>query len=60
MKRRREERIKKEKNENRLLDGFANSLFEWSQVWGFTSSASVLDFTSSLSLISYISLPVIP
>ena len=42
----------KEKYERQLLDGFATSLFEWSRVWGFTSSIYVLDFISSLSLIS--------
>jgi hypothetical protein len=27
----------KEKFESQLLDGFSNSLLEWSRVWGFCS-----------------------
>jgi hypothetical protein len=42
----------KEKSESQLLDGLATSLFEWSRVWGFTFSISVLDFISLLSPIS--------
>jgi hypothetical protein len=38
-----------------LLDGFSTSLFHWSRAWGFTSSRSIIDFISSLSVISHVS-----
>ena len=35
-----------------LLDCFALTLFDWSRAWGFTTSTTVIEFTSSLSLLS--------
>ena len=35
--------------ESQLLECFASSLFEWSRVWGLTSSTPVMHFISSLS-----------
>ena len=41
----------KESFVRQLLDGFSISLYHWSQAWGFTSSSSIIDFISSLSVI---------
>ncbi len=38
------------RSETLLVDYFASMLFDWSQAWGFSSSTSVIHFTSSLSL----------
>ena len=46
-------------SESQLLDGFSTSLFDWSRVWGFTTSSSTIDFISSFSFIPHISSPVI-
>ena len=39
---------------SQLLDCFILTLFDWSRAWGFTSSTSVIEFISSLSLSSHI------
>jgi hypothetical protein len=38
------------KTVNQVLDCFATTLFEWSRAWGLTSSLTVMQFFSSLSL----------
>ena len=37
-------------SESQLLECFASTLFDWSRTWGFSSSITVLEFVSSLSL----------
>jgi hypothetical protein len=37
---------------DQLLEKFANSLFDWSRVWGFSTADSVTDFIASLSFAS--------
>ena len=39
-------------SDNLLRDCFASTLFDWSRVWGFTSSSNISDFISSLSISS--------
>jgi hypothetical protein len=39
-----------EKSPSQLLDCFASLLFEWSRAWGFTTSTTIVQFISSLSL----------
>ena len=48
----------KEKSQDQLLESFVCLLFEWSRVWGFTSSTTVLHFISSLHLVLNLSTPV--
>jgi hypothetical protein len=36
-------------SDSQLWEYFASTLFDWSRVWGFTSSPNVIDFISSLS-----------
>jgi hypothetical protein len=36
--------------DSQLLEGFIQTLFDWSRVWGFTTSASISVFMSSLLL----------
>ena len=36
-------------SDSQLLACFASTLFDWSRVWGFTSSSNITDFISSLS-----------
>jgi hypothetical protein len=43
----------KERSARQLLDCFSISLFHWSRAWGFTSTSSIIDFISSLLLISH-------
>jgi hypothetical protein len=38
-----------ESSESQLLGIFANSLFDWSHAWGFTSSNSIADFIVIIS-----------
>ena len=37
---------------DQLLEKFANSLFDWSRVWGFSTANNVADFIVSLSSVS--------
>jgi hypothetical protein len=41
------------KLDSHLLEGFILTLFDWSRAWGFSTSTSIPDFISSLSLISH-------
>ena len=43
----------KERLACQLLDCFSISLFHWSRAWGFASTSSIIDFISSLLLISH-------
>ncbi len=36
-----------------ILESFTSTLFEWSRTWGCTSSSSLMEFSSSLYLISH-------
>ena len=38
--------------DNQLLEGFIQTLFDWSRAWGFTTSTSISVFMSSLLLSS--------
>ena len=39
-------------SDRQLLEGFTLTLFDWSRAWGFTTSTSITEFISSLSLLS--------
>ncbi len=41
------------KVDSQILEGFILTLFDWSRAWGFSSSTSILEFISSLFLISH-------
>ena len=40
-------------SDSQLRDYFTSTLFDWSRVWGFTSSSNVNDFIFSLSFSSH-------
>jgi hypothetical protein len=40
-------------SDRQLLEGFILTLFDWSRAWGFTTSTSITEFISSLSLLSH-------
>jgi hypothetical protein len=41
------------RSDSQILEGFTLTLFDWSRAWGFTTSTSITEFFSSLSLISH-------
>ncbi len=41
------------KTDNQMLEGFIQTLFDWSKTWGFSSCTSISEFTSSLYLLSH-------
>uniref|UniRef100_A0A2N9F2D7 Reverse transcriptase domain-containing protein n=1 Tax=Fagus sylvatica TaxID=28930 RepID=A0A2N9F2D7_FAGSY len=41
------------KTDNQILEGFIQTLFDWSKTWGFSSCISIPDFISSLYLLSH-------
>jgi hypothetical protein len=41
------------KADNQILEGFIQTLFDWSKTWGFSSCTSLSEFISSLYLISH-------
>jgi hypothetical protein len=41
------------KADNQILEGFIQTLFDWSKTWGFSSSTSIPEFISSLYLPSH-------
>jgi hypothetical protein len=40
-------------SDRQLLESFTLTLFDWSRAWGFTTSTSITEFISSLSLLSH-------
>ena len=38
---------------NQILEGFIQTLFDWSKTWGFSSCTSIPEFISSLYLLSH-------
>ncbi len=40
-------------SDSQILEGLISTLFDWSRAWGLTTSISITEFFSSLSLISH-------
>jgi hypothetical protein len=45
-------------SDNKILEGFTLTLFDWSRAWGLTTSTSISVFLSSLSLNSHDVIPL--
>ena len=41
------------RSDKQVLESFTLTLFDWSRTWGFTTSSSITEFSSSLYLPSH-------